>query len=162
MKRFMLLVVLVFSISGCMASEEYARKVLGVSTEDLEVRRSTGIKKNFDMDFDSCFERAQEVLKDIDAYIYARQKWNELIAIYRTEKDTTPVGVFFSAVSGKVTEVEVVSPSSFIAEEVSQKLFLGLEGKPIPVSQKEIEELEKEKEEEEKQKTSSTVDLGVD
>lgn len=136
MNRGVLAVLLAVSLSaaGCSVASvsEVGKRFLGVSTEDLEIRRGKGIKKVFDLDIYACFSKAKEIIKAVDGYIYAADEVKESIAFYRTETDTTPVGIFFRLIDMKRTEVEIVSPSDFTSLEVADKIFLGLEGKPIP------------------------------
>jgi len=140
-KRIIFLFVIILLGSGCITTRELTKRFLGVSTEDLELRRSTGKKKSFNMDLKTCFAKTQEVIEKIGGYIYeADELIKEMIAFYRTEKDTTPVGVFFTQTSEDTTEVEVVSPSKFTVMEVSKKIFLGLEDKLVTIEEEEEEE----------------------
>jgi hypothetical protein len=54
-------------------------------------------------------------------------KSKNLIAIYVSEDDTTPVGIFFKVLDNTRTQVSVSSPSKFAQELISGKIFPGLE-----------------------------------
>jgi hypothetical protein len=49
-----------------------------------------------------------------------------MIAIYLSEEDTTPVGIFLKEVDAFNTQVEVSSPSKFAKETVSNRIFASL------------------------------------
>jgi hypothetical protein len=46
-----------------------------------------------------------------------------MIAIYVSETDTTPVGLFFKEIDKSNTQVEVSSPSTYAKELISEKVF---------------------------------------
>jgi len=126
-----LFVIFIFSfmilINGCATIKEGAKKVLGVSTKTLEEGRKNAVSKTFNCDYNSCYNKTREILKDIEAYIYARDTKKQMIAIYVSEQDTTPVGIFFKETDAKKTQVEISSPSSYAKELISTKLFSALE-----------------------------------
>jgi hypothetical protein len=66
-------------------------------------------------------------LKDIGAYIYAEDKKKDLIAIYVSENNTTPVGLFFQETDNLHTQIEISSPSSFARDLIAEKIFSNLE-----------------------------------
>lgn len=119
-----ILAALIFS--GCAPIKECTRGFFGVSTKVLEDKRPEALMQTFDTDYATVYEAAKKVLDKIHAYIYAEVKDKGLIAIYVSEEDTTPVGIFFSKVEENKTRVEVSSPSSFAKELITSKLFPGL------------------------------------
>jgi hypothetical protein len=119
-------------ISGCATIKEDAKKVLGVSTKALEEGRKNAVSKTFNCDYNSCYNKTQEILKDIKAYIYAQDTKKQMIAVYVSEDDTTPVGIFFKEADAKNTQLEVSSPSSYAREFISAKLFTALEERLNP------------------------------
>ena len=50
-----------------------------------------------------------------------------MIACYNSVKDTTPVGIYFKKVDSNNTQVEVASPSSYVRDHFSDKLFNALD-----------------------------------
>jgi hypothetical protein len=59
----------------------------------------------------------------IGAYIYVKDIKKHMIAIYVSETDTTPVGLFFKEIDKSNTQVEVSSPSTYAKELISEKVF---------------------------------------
>jgi len=61
----------------------------GVSTRQLEKNRINAIKKVLTYGYDDCYSRVLERLKNLNTYVYAEDKKNNLIAVYISETDTT-------------------------------------------------------------------------
>ena len=124
-------------ISGCTTLEKGARELMGTSTRTVEETRQDAIKEIFRFDFNTCYEKSKEILKDINTYIYAQKKEEKLIAVFVTEVDTTPVGVFFKEIDANNTQVEVSSPSGYAKELIATKLFSRLTMALNPIEEKE-------------------------
>jgi hypothetical protein len=137
MKALKRLGLLVFSgcfllgILGCASIKEMTNGLLGVSTRPLEEARKNSVSKNFDYDYFTVYTRTLDILKQINAYVYRKDISKYMIAIYVSETDTTPVGIFFKETGKDTTRVEVSSPSSYARDAISAKLFSGLSGNPI-------------------------------
>ena len=132
MKKLLLVIgygLLVIAAAGCATVTEGAKCVAGVSTKALEDGRKTAIKKTFNFDYITCDTKVREVLKSTGAYIYADKKAQKLIAIYMSESETTPVGIFFTEVDPLNTQVELSSPSTEAKEIESKRIFNYLDGK---------------------------------
>jgi hypothetical protein len=128
-------VILIFNIYilnfiGCARIKEIAKSVAGVSTKVLEDGRKDAIKKTFNCDHNTCYNKVLEKLKQIGAYIYAKDKRQEMLAVYVSITDTTPVGIFFKELAAKNIQIEVSSPSTYAKEFISTKIFLALEPEP--------------------------------
>lgn len=127
--RFIIYVLLLAVLtSGCAAIKETAKGVAGVSIKALEEGRANAIKKTFSRDYISVYAKALDSLKSIGAYIYARDIKKKMIAVYVSDTDTTPVGIFFQEIDKNNTRVEISSLSVPAKELISGKLFLALEG----------------------------------
>jgi hypothetical protein len=100
---------------------------LGISTQELETARKDALKQTFPFNYQVCRGKVEEILKIMRAYIYARDEAKKMIAIYVSESDTTPVGIFFTEIDSSHTQVEVSSHSTFAREFISEDLFTGLE-----------------------------------
>jgi hypothetical protein len=122
---FLIFAFIIFNFVGCASLTETAKGIAGVSTKILEETRKDAIKKTFNYDFDTCYNQAKEILTKIGAYTYAKDK--DMIAVYLSEEDTTPIGIFFKGIDSANTQIEVSSPSSFAKEFVSGKLFCALD-----------------------------------
>jgi hypothetical protein len=119
----------VLALSGCSTLNEWSKGVLGVSTQVLEDGKKNAIRKDFNSDYDTCYKRVMDSLGKIHAYIYANRPDKNLIAIYVTEEDTTPVGIFLEPVDKDNTTIAISSPSTYARETIAKKIFLGMEGK---------------------------------
>ncbi len=119
---------MLFALGGCASLKEGARGFAGVSTRALEEFRNEAAVKEFVMEYDACYNKASKILTRIGTYAYARRR--DMIAVYLSETDTTPVGVFLTQLGPAHTRLEVSSPSSFARDKVSGVLFALME-KPL-------------------------------
>lgn len=141
MRKILLFVVcglLFMVLAGCAALVEDAKGVAGRSTKILEEGRKDAITRTFNCDYNTCFEKAEKALKNMGTYIYSESKKKQLIAVFISETDTTPVGVFVKSIDANTTQLEVSSPSTYGKEIISEKLFIAV--------QKMLEKHEKEEE----------------
>jgi hypothetical protein len=116
---------------GCASLKEGAKGFVGTSTRALEESRKDATAKVFKKDYSTVVEKAKEALKEIGAYIYAEDSAKGMIAVYVSEGDTTSVGLFFTAVDGNSTRVEVSSLSAYGKEFIAGQVFRFLEGKQL-------------------------------
>lgn len=114
-------------IFGCASVKEGTRGLLGVSTKNLLEKRPEALSRTFMLDYKSCSLAVEQAIKDMKAYVYARDKKNNLIAVYVSEEDTTAVGIFLTTIDIDTIKVEVSSASTSAKELISQKLFQTLE-----------------------------------
>ena len=123
-----LIFVLSFVIltSGCVTPKEACKGFLGVSTKVLEEGRNDAIKKEFNFDLVTCHNKVRTILKETGSYIYCDDLRKDMIAVYISEEDTTPVGLFLTEVSKGVTLIEVSSPSTYGKERISKTVFSAL------------------------------------
>jgi len=115
------------ALLGCATIKETAKGIAGVSTKVLEVGRKDAIIKTFNYDYDACYNKVVDILKHIGAYIYAKDRKKQMIAIYVSETDTTPVGLFFKVIDTNNTQIEISSPSTYAKEFIARDVFLALE-----------------------------------
>jgi hypothetical protein len=124
---------LVFIVGGCFSMKNLPRRISGLSTVELERQRTEAISMDFNIDYPECFTKTQAILKKIGAYIYAKDNKKQMIAIYLTSEDTTPVGLFFKKLESGKTQLEVSSLSTYGKEIIAKRVFTMLEGKPDPM-----------------------------
>jgi hypothetical protein len=140
LNRFFLMVVcclLSAVLIGCATVKEMGKGFIGVSTKVLEDGRKDALKKSFALDYDRCYLKVKDILsqktkKDKEGqeqgpYIYAQDSKEKLIAIYLSTQDTTPVGIFFTEEAGGNTLIEISSPSIYAKEEISNRIFTGID-----------------------------------
>jgi len=152
----MLLGISVIGLSGCETVRDGVKGFLGVSTRSLEEARKNAIIKTFNYDYVTCYAKTRDILKRMHAHIYAQNTKRHMIAVYVSEKDTTPVGLFFKEIDAANTQVEVSSLSTYAKEFISKKVFSVLENKVT------LEELEAEinaKEAKEAKETKETKQI---
>lgn len=134
-------ICLCVSFVGCAAIKESARGIAGISTNVLEKNRKDAIKKTFPYDYNTCYSKAKEVLEkpsdpkageksgNPGSYVYCQDRKKNLLAIYVSEEDTTPVGLFFTEIDKAHTQIEVSSASTYAKELISSKVFKALSPK---------------------------------
>jgi len=118
---------LLFTLAGCATIKEAAKKIMGVSTKTLEEARKEAITKTFKCDYNTCYRKTREALIENESYIYTQGAKKHLLAVYLSEQDTTPVGIFFKEIDAANTQLEVSSPSTYAKEFISAKVFSALE-----------------------------------
>ena len=82
----------------------------------------SAIKEIFNYDYDSCYVEVKEMLLERDSYIYAEDSEKQMIAIYVSQSDTTPVGIFFKEIDSGYTQVEVSSQSTYAKETIAKRI----------------------------------------
>ncbi len=122
---------LVSATAGCASLKEMTRGFMGISTRSLEEARKDAVAKNFPYDYFTAYTKTLDALKTMHAYVYSKDISKYMIAIYVSESDTTPVGIFFKETGKDATQIEVSSPSSFARDMISAKLFSTLYGNPV-------------------------------
>ena len=119
--------LLSLSLIGCATVIEGAKGIFGVSTKSLEEGRKDAAIKTFNHSYDACFDKAKKALNNMGTRIYAQDRKKQMIAVYISELDTTPVGIFFKSIDANTTQIEVSSPSTYGKEYISKRLFTVLE-----------------------------------
>jgi hypothetical protein len=117
-----LLGYLVVGLLGCATLNEGAKGVAGLSTKALEEGRKDAIKMSFNCSYNECRDKVIKRLERYGSYIYARDEKQKMLAIYISEQDTTPVGIFFKIVDDNNTQIEVSSPSIYGKEFIAAKI----------------------------------------
>ncbi len=123
--RPLVLFLCVLILSGCASVKEVAKGIAGSSTKVLEDGRPAAVTGQVNYGYAECYDKSARVLKEAGAYIYAKKK--DMIAIYVSESDTTPVGVFFKSIDGSNTQISVSSPSLYARELISKILSFELD-----------------------------------
>lgn len=143
--RFIL--VLCCLLSGCTTIKEMGKGFAGVSTQVLEDKRKDALKKSFALGYNDCYVKVKDILnmKDRESYIYSEDSAKKMIAIYVSQADTTPVGIFFSEEVGGSTLIEISSPSTYAKEEIANRIFTGIDQllKPKIIEEKKTDVKEK-------------------
>jgi len=123
---------------GCATAKEMGKGFLGVSTQVLEQKRKDALKKSFALSYNDCYAKVKDILtkdvlvkdaldKEADApYIYSEDSRKKMVAIYLSQTDTTPVGIFFTEQTGSNTLIEISSPSTYAKEKIANIIFSGL------------------------------------
>ena len=119
----------VMVLSGCSTIKEIGKGFAGVSTQVLEDKRKDALKKSFALGYNDCYAKVKGILnKGVDLpYIYSEDSRKKMIAIYLSETDTTPVGIFFTEEAQVNTMIEISSPSTYAKEEIAKRIFTGID-----------------------------------
>jgi hypothetical protein len=134
--RLFLLFSIFCFLSGCSGLKEVARGFTGVSTKILEDKCGEAIKKDFSGDLATIHKKIKDILRIEGAYIYRDDLARNLIALYLSDTDTTPVGVFLTEVDKGNTRIEVSSPSTYAKEVIADIIFSSLSGTRKPKIEK--------------------------
>jgi hypothetical protein len=118
---------LCLALAGCAGFGETIRGIEGNSTRVLYETRPQAAAKEFRCNPEDCRQKAGEILAEMKTYVYRREPG--LIAVFVSETDTTPVGIFITPGEEESSRIEVSSPSSPARDAVSQKLFSALESR---------------------------------
>jgi hypothetical protein len=127
--RYIFLIAVFLFLSGCAVISEGFKGVTGLSTRSLERTRTSAAADEFSCSLAACQKLVRDEVRSMGSYIYADSSRKNLIAIYVSENDTTPVGIFFTEVNADTTRIEVSSPSSRAKELISGRLFARLKMK---------------------------------
>jgi hypothetical protein len=114
---------------GCASFKDHMKGLLGISTREVDAGRKTALTKTVDYDYATTYKMTLNVLNEIGSYVYAGNIGKHMVAIYRSQTDTTPVGIYFKAMSSATTQIEISSPSTFTKNEVAGKIFSAFEEK---------------------------------
>ena len=121
---------------GCSSLREDMRGIAGVSTKVLEDNRENGMKITFKHDYNSCYRKIMDVLALNRCYVYANDPRKDLIAIYVSQEDTTPVGIFLKSIDANTTLIEISSPSTYAKETITKIVFSAFDKEPLDLTQK--------------------------
>ena len=140
---------------GCATVKEMGKGFAGISTQVLDQKRKDALKKSFALSYDDCYAKVKKILildasaketlnKSVDApYIYSDDLKRKMVAIYLSQADTTPVGIFFTEQAGGNTLVEISSPSIYAKEEIAKLIFGGLADNREILKEKSADDKEK-------------------
>ena len=116
-------------LAGCASVLDSPRSLLGVSTRDLELRRSQAVYKTLSCSPTDAFD-AIEAFAEANKYLVFRKDRGALVLVLMRipgAVDTTEVGVFLVPLDeGRSVRIEVSSRSSFARRVVAQNLFAHL------------------------------------
>jgi len=106
------------------------KALFAVSTRELEELKKEALVKIFDYDYKTCYEKTLALVeKMVGTKIYAQEK--DVIAVYCSSLNNTPVGIFFEKVDVSHTKVLISSASSGAKEWVASNVFSEKVQKPI-------------------------------
>ena len=130
-RAVLLAVVPVVFLSGCVGPGEWVRETAGVSILDIEDYREDASSRVFESDYATCYKKTEELLKAMP-YVSVYAKTEDMIALYEKSVDTTPVGIFFTAIDNTHTKIEIASPSTPAREWIAKSVFSGKHQTPAP------------------------------
>ena len=128
MNKAMVAAIIGLSIFLCRLEPAHAvmaeafKGFFAVSTRELEELKKDALVKVFEYDYKTCYDKTLAIVKKMpDTNIYAESK--DLIAIYCTCLNSTPVGIFFESVDPTHTRVLLSSASSRAKDWVASNVF---------------------------------------
>jgi hypothetical protein len=120
------LVLVIFP--GCASIKETAKGIAAISTKALEDNRKDAVKKTFNYDYKTSYNKVKDILTETGSYIYAQNPKKHLIAIYVSATDTTAAGIFFKEIDAAHTQIEVSSLSTYAKELIAKRISSALLG----------------------------------
>lgn len=109
---------------------EVFKAFFAVSTTELEELKKDALSKVFEYDYKRCYEKTLALTEKIpDTQIYAKKK--DMIAVYCSALNSTPVGIFFEEIDASHTKVLISSASSRAKEWIASNVFSEKIQKPI-------------------------------
>jgi hypothetical protein len=122
--KVILAIFLCLVMAGCAGVLEAGRGIAGTSTKILEESKPQAVSRVVAMDEAQVLQKIEEqVVPSLNAYVYARVPEKHLIAIYASENDTTPVGIYTVATADGGTMISVSSPSIYAKESILQAVY---------------------------------------
>ncbi|MDI6758552.1 MAG: hypothetical protein QMD94_02620 [Candidatus Omnitrophota bacterium] len=138
--QIILFTILYFLIStasiGCATVKEAALGIAGLSQKGGDESRKDALSKEFNLDYHSAYEKVKKILLKTGSYIYAQDPKTGRIAIYVSDNDTTPVGIFFTKMNLANTIIEVSSESTYAKELIAGRIFSFFQERPNAQTQK--------------------------
>ncbi len=124
MKRVGIIIAACVLLSGCVTPQHLLKCVAGTSTKELDDSRKAAYMKVMKCDYKTCYKNTEELLRKMkNVTIYAKDA--EMIAIFFTAVNTTPVGIYFKEIGPDSTRVDVSSPSRAAKEWIARNVFAG-------------------------------------
>jgi len=124
MKRAGIIIAACLLVSGCGTPQHILKSMAGTATYELDAHRKAAYMKVLNYDYKTCYKNTEELLNKMkNVKIYAKDA--EMIAIFFTAVNTTPVGIYFKAIDPERTRVEVSSPSRAAKEWIARNVFAG-------------------------------------
>ena len=123
MEKIVALIFAAVVLNGCVSTKAFLEKVKGSSTLEVEQYRSSALKKVFDYDYNTCYEKTDKLLAQMpNVLVYHRDP--DLIALYYSDKaSTTSAGVFFTKIDATHTQVEISSAAMLVKEWIAKNVF---------------------------------------
>jgi len=121
--------LIVLLLGGCAGVKEAGRGIAGTSTRILEDHINDALVREYTLDTAAARDRARRGLLATGSYIYREEKAKQLIAVYVSEADTTPVGLFFEEADRNRTRIRFSSPSTYAKELIAERVDQALSAK---------------------------------
>jgi hypothetical protein len=124
--RYVSLFVVCVLLAGCASVLDSPRSLLGVSTRDLELRRSHAVYKTLSCSATDAFDAAEAFAMANKYLVFRKDRAGLFLVLMHIPGavDTTEVGVFLVPLDeGRSVRIEVSSRSSFARRVVAQTLF---------------------------------------
>ena len=110
-------------LSGCATTRDLGAGIAGLSTAPIEDSWGTALTRVVEEDYKACYARIEELLKKMPVKVYAKRK--EMIALFETSVNTTPVGIYLTPIDDTHTQIAIASPSTTAKEWIAACVFSG-------------------------------------
>ena len=135
MVKIIISILILFLIFGHTDPVEVTKQIMGVSIKSLKEEQPGGESKVFNYDYNFCYEKTLEVLKEMGVYVFQKNKEEHYIIAMNFDKifkkciDTTEVGIFFEEMENKRTKIDITCSNLNLVKFASEEIFSRLKKK---------------------------------
>jgi len=128
-------ILILFLIFGHTDPVEVTKQIMGVSIKSLKEEQVERESKVFNYEYNFCYEKTLEVLKEMGVYVFRENKKKHFIVAMNFDKifkkciDTTEVGIFFKEIENKQTKIDVTCGNLNLVKFASEEIFSRLKKK---------------------------------
>jgi len=128
-------ILILFLIFGHTDPVEVTKQIMGVSIKSLKEEQIGGESKVFNYDYNFCYEKTLEVLREMGVYVFQKNKGEHYIVAMNFDKifkkciNTTEVGIFFEEMENKRTKIDITCGNLHLVKFASEEIFSRLKKK---------------------------------
>lgn len=123
--NFLLLIIILSFVNGCVSYRYNPGALLGVNIEDLKKARETGAEKIVSIPYEEAFKKTLSLLQNNGLTIYQKSKRKRYIIAmdFTKQVNTTRAGIFFDILPENKTKITISSLSKTTLQKAEQIVF---------------------------------------
>lgn len=135
MIKVIIYILILFLIFGHIDPMELTEQIIGISTKSLEEEQIGRESKVFNCNYNFCYDKTLEVLKEMKVYVFLKNKKEHYIVAMNFDKifkkciNTTEVGIFFKEMENKQTKIDITCDNLNLSKFASNEIFFRLKKK---------------------------------